>query len=200
MKVTKDDANGLAALVDVIGAYGTVTEVDDAQEHITLELAGVAYRFVVEDGNALGVTEPMVMLLSVRGPDAKWPPSTIVVEETAGLYVVPPRIAERIVARFHEHGWCQQCRAGWHTSCERQAGDGTCRCRCAVEWAVSRVKASLGPLPEPTPTPAVAAAPSDAQTGVLLPRRALRPGSCGCECATGGYCGGCGHAGCAFRS
>jgi hypothetical protein len=197
MKVTEADMIGLAALMDVLGAYGRVADVDDDLAHLTVELAGVAYRFAVEDGNMLGVDEPQVMLLSVRGPDAVSPASTVFVEKTAGSYPVPARIAERIVGLFNDYGVCQACRANWHTSCRRQAADGGCRCRCAVHWAVSRVKASIGPLPEPTRAMAVAATiQGEAPTGVLLPRRDLRTEPCGCECATGGSCGGCGHAGC----
>ncbi|MGI5151367.1 hypothetical protein ACQEVC_34225 [Plantactinospora sp. CA-294935] len=174
MKVTKADMVGLAALVDVLGAYGRVTDVDDELAHLTVELAGVAYRFLVEDGNVLGVDEHQVMLLSVRGPDARVPASAVFVEETAGSYAVPPRVAERIVSLFHGHGVCQACQADWHTSCRRQAADGTCRCRCSVHWALSRVRATLGPLPDVTRAVSETGAVSEAATSILLPRRALQ--------------------------
>ncbi|MEU8195317.1 hypothetical protein AB0C10_16200 [Microbispora amethystogenes] len=39
-------------------------------------------------------------------------------------------------------------------------------------------------------------------TPARLPQRtrsAAWPGPCGCECSSGGFCGGCGHAGCGRR-
>lgn len=48
--------------------------------------------------------------------------------------------------------------------------------------------------PEPQQPPRRASSAS-------YPRRAPRPavGTCGCECGRGGFCGGCGHAGCGRR-
>ncbi|GAA1215418.1 hypothetical protein GCM10009665_01550 [Kitasatospora nipponensis] len=42
--------------------------------------------------------------------------------------------------------------------------------------------------------PAVAAGSSE-----RVPRQRARAGTCSCPCATGGFCGGCGHAGCGGR-
>jgi hypothetical protein len=35
--------------------------------------------------------------------------------------------------------------------------------------------------------------------GSRIPYKRRRNGPCTCECATGGFCGGCGHAGCGRR-
>jgi hypothetical protein len=52
--------------------------------------------------------------------------------------------------------------------------------------------ANLGILDEPDDAPHLTAA-------LTRPRRFRRVGPCPCECTTGGFCGGCGHAGCGRR-
>jgi hypothetical protein len=37
------------------------------------------------------------------------------------------------------------------------------------------------------------------QRGCRAHRQSSRPGPCPCECNSGGFCGGCGHAGCGGR-
>ncbi|MCX5206907.1 hypothetical protein OG897_36590 [Streptomyces sp. NBC_00237] len=55
-----------------------------------------------------------------------------------------------------------------------------------LDTAATRTAPTVIPLPEPTPTP----------VRVTGRRQA---GGCGCACTAGGFCGGCGHAGCGRR-
>lgn len=200
MNITQHELVGLAVLTDVVGAYGTITAVDDDQAHLVVELVGMSYRFAVEDGNDF-LGGRAVYLLSIAGsaPGLRTGPTCVFVEDTAGAFEVPPGVAARIVARFEAHGICAPCARHEHNGCTRQVSQGSCRCRCAVEWAVARARQDLGVA---SPVAAEVNAPADPNATLVLhqaalPRRRDADRPCGCECSTGGSCGGCGHAGCA---
>jgi hypothetical protein len=63
------------------------------------------------------------------------------------------------------------------------------------------ITVSHRPRAEVNPRPVAAPRPHTGRPSPVSPRPPGRPaaGSCGCDCASGGFCGGCGHAGCARR-
>ncbi|GIE28975.1 hypothetical protein Ait01nite_020200 [Actinoplanes italicus] len=158
--VTSEHRVRMATLVDSMASYGEVVGVDDQLERITLEMVGIRLGFVVVGGNNFVV--PTVMLLSIND-------QIVLADETAGLWEVHPRIAERIADLFSRYGSCVRCAAGDHGTCLRQHMQQPCRCECGLDWALHRSRQSLGRSPSIEPDPAVAALTGDAAAVELEP-------------------------------
>jgi hypothetical protein len=140
VKTVQANPKGIAGIIRMVVKYGTITEINDGIRMVTLDLAGLSYRFHIPTQPEADFTPPLAYLcsfaLAVEG--VTYDPCTIT-DDGHGPVPVPADAARHLVYRFATHGQCLHCRHGQHQSCLVGSEQGPCRCVCVEEWLAVRV-------------------------------------------------------------